>query len=357
MKGAVLATLHRIGAFGALRQIRRSSAVVLTYHGVMPGDDDRYDFLNANFVAASAFARQMRWLARHYTLVPLARVAEAAHGGRPLPPRAATVTFDDGFANNYRVAFPILKQHGVPCTIFLTTGKIGVDGAELWSERVKRAIYLTPRESLTLPGHGAVTLARGSRGARERTARSVLNAMKRLPVAERDQRLAEVESVCGHPPADSRDPMRYEFLTWDEVRLMAQEGVEFGSHTVTHPILSTLEASEAERELRDSKRTIEAELQRECWSFAYPNGSRADYGDREKRVLASLGYRCALTLEGGLSRTADPFAIDRVNISREFEPPLFNATLTGAMDDLRRLKSMRSRASQHPPAWAPTRAR
>ena len=341
MKRAALWACHRAGVFGAVRHLRQHSLLIVTYHGVMPGDDDRYHYLLDNFVSAAAFERQMRWLKRRYALVPLRAVADSlAAGGRPLPKGAATVTFDDGFANNFQVAFPILKRLAVPATIFLTTGKIGVPGAQLWTEQVKRAIYFTSRPALRLERPAAIELTLDGVAGRERAARAVLATMKRLPVLERDGMVADIEQACGRPELTPGDATRYDFLTWGQVHEMAASGVEFGSHTVSHPVLSSLSHDALECELRDSKARIEAELRTECYAFAYPNGKRGDFGSREQAMLASLGYRCALALEGGLNAgTLPPFALDRVNIAREFDDALLNARLSGVLGDLRRARS------------------
>jgi hypothetical protein len=102
-----------------------------------------------------------------------------------------------------------------------------------------------------------------------------------------------------------------------------------------------LSHAELERELTESKRTIETNLGRPCELFAYPNGSPDAFGDREKRALRRGGYRCGLSLQGRLNpRGSDPFALDRVNISRQFHPALLNARLTGAAADARRLRAL-----------------
>jgi peptidoglycan/xylan/chitin deacetylase (PgdA/CDA1 family) len=338
IKRTALSALHGFGLLGALRHVRQDSTLVLTYHGVLPGDDDQYDFLNANFVSEAAFERQMQWLSSRYRLVTLRQIVAALNGGPALPPRAATVTFDDGFANNFHVALPILQRLHVPCSVFLTTGLIGVAGAQLWTERVKRAIALTPARSFVF-GPDQKTFLIGSPTDRERAARDVLATLKRLSPEVRDQQVAALETVCGRPGITAAESIRYDFLNWDQVRAMSAVGIEFGSHTVSHPILATLPSAELESELRNSKHAIEAELGIECYAFAYPNGKTADFGDREAAILRRLGYRCALSLNGGLNKpAADPFRLERVNISREFDAALFNATLTGATAELRRMK-------------------
>jgi peptidoglycan/xylan/chitin deacetylase (PgdA/CDA1 family) len=113
---------------------------------------------------------------------------------------------------------------------------------------------------------------------------------------------------------------------------MAVAGVEFGSHTVTHPIVSRISLDELEREIGDSRARIQAELRSDCPLFAYPNGSRADFGPREKQALRAAGYHAAVSLQGTLNRARpDLFEIDRVNVGRDLDPPMFDAAVSGVL--------------------------
>jgi peptidoglycan/xylan/chitin deacetylase (PgdA/CDA1 family) len=341
LKRRALSALHHTRMLALVRHARRDGLVVVTYHGVLPGDDDRDEFLVGNFVAESAFAWQMAWIARRYRPVSMSEVIEAFQGGRPLPPRAIAVTFDDGFANNFRYAYPLLRRHGIPATVFLATGHIGVPGAQLWTERVKRSIYLTGVRCLpaVLPGQQEHVL--GGPSSRAAATRTVLGLLKRMPPPDRARYVKDIERVCGPMPLGPADADRYDFLTWEEVRTMAADGIDFGSHTVSHPILSTLAAEDLEYELRESRQAIEAALQRECRSFAYPNGQPDDFGAREKAQLKACGYHVAFSQGGGVNgSSADPFEIRRVNISRGFDPALFAASLTGVLQVGRHIREM-----------------
>jgi peptidoglycan/xylan/chitin deacetylase (PgdA/CDA1 family) len=120
---------------------------------------------------------------------------------------------------------------------------------------------------------------------------------------------------------------------------MRAAGVEFGSHTVSHPILSQLDADSLDRELQESKRRLETELGEACELFAYPNGSPADFGEREKRALERAGYRAAFALSGRVNRgTPDLFALDRINIGRQLDEATFEAAATGLLGLARRTR-------------------
>jgi peptidoglycan/xylan/chitin deacetylase (PgdA/CDA1 family) len=103
-------------------------------------------------------------------------------------------------------------------------------------------------------------------------------------------------------------------MDWDELRGLAERGVEVGSHTVTHPHLPTLSDAEIDRELRDSRAQIEDELDRPCRFLAYP------VGEHDARVRAGAhraGYEAAHSLVGTTARAeAHRFAALRVDLYR-----------------------------------------
>lgn len=341
-KHSGLSLLRRSGGFALVRALQRRRVLILAYHGVLSGADDQYDYLNYNFMAAEAFERQVRYLVARFRPVSLSTVVDALIRRVPQPERSIVFTFDDGFRNNFTVAFPILRRLGVPFTVFLTTSMIGVPGAQLWTERLKRAIYLTEmrgRRSVQIGG-SPVELQLDTALQRERSTRAAVHVMKRLPSNERDRALAVLEGTLGRPALTASDQERYGFLSWEEIRTMAEAGVEFGSHTVTHPIVSTLDSATLRWEFEESKREIERQTGRECYSFAYPNGSRADFGPRDQAALRTAGYRCALALCGGLNgRDADLFALERVNIGRGFDGALLDAAVSGVLGTASKTRS------------------
>jgi peptidoglycan/xylan/chitin deacetylase (PgdA/CDA1 family) len=353
LKSDAVETLRRVGVFAALRSAQRRRVLVLAYHGVLTASRPESSYLDSNFVPASAFDEQIAVLRRHYSPISLSDFLAARAGTKRLPHRAVLVTFDDGFANNYRVASPILRAHGVPFTVFLTTGLMDRPGSMIWSERVSRTVYRTTRKALSLPvGEREISFVLATPDARERASRALVAHLKRQPPSARDRIVERLEAQCGCPPSTPTEDERYRFLTWDDARAMSAAGVEFGSHTVSHPILSTLDERALREELTESKRRIETELGAPCRTFAYPNGGRGDFGPREQRALAAAGYECAFALIGGLvGRAAPAYALERVNIGRDFTPAMFEAAAAGVVGALGRM-----RAAWSPNATRPDRA-
>jgi peptidoglycan/xylan/chitin deacetylase (PgdA/CDA1 family) len=356
MKHSAVALLRSARVPSFTRTLLRRRAVVLTYHGVLTGGGEGYEFLNHNFVPAQVFDRQMRWVREQYRPLPLSLLVRYYRDGQPPPPRSIAITFDDGFANNYSAAFPILQRYGIPFTVFLTTGLLDHPGTLLWTERVKRSIYLSDRSEVTLDLFGReVRLNLHSTEGRAAATRTVLLELKHQAVAVRDAAISEIEGRCGRPSLRDADRERFQFLSWDQVRSLAAAGVEFGSHTVNHPIVSRLDGRSLEFELRESKRRLETELARPCDLFAYPNGSPADFGEREKQALAAAGYAAAFALTGRVNRRApDLYALDRVNIGRQLDDASFDLAATGLLGLARDTRAgLRTALRRRPDALRP----
>lgn len=272
-------------AFLGLTRPRRF--LILCYHRV---NDHAHPFFTGTPVAL--FRDQMEALRRHFTVLPLTALTDRARL-RDLPRNGVAVTFDDGYRDNYTNAFPVLRDLGLPATIFLTTDAI--DGnALLWHDRVFDAFHRTRKAE-----------ARASLAA-------VLARLRRSTPEERDLRieslLEELEIEPGVAPG-------WEKLTWQQVREMASHGISFGAHTLDHPILTFVGEEEARRQVRESKRRIETELGSKVTMFAYPNGGASDFDRSTQRIVEEEGLSLAVTtVSGGNDEKTNPYSLRRTGM-------------------------------------------
>jgi peptidoglycan/xylan/chitin deacetylase (PgdA/CDA1 family) len=299
---------------------------ILAYHRVLDmGPEDAFPF-DPELVSASVedFRWQMQALARACTPIGLGEVARRLAAGEALPPRAVAVTFDDGHRDNHTHAFPILRAAGVPATIFLSTSYIG-GKATFWFDRVARQLYSAPQGPLEVPALG-LQVELSDVASRRAAAARVLGAMKVVPDAKRHEALAELQAASG-VAVDAGE--RSGALSWDQVREMHAGGVEFGSHTVTHPILSRVDDQALERELADSRREISERLGTPADLLAYPVGGESAYDERTVATARACGYRLGLTYVTGTNPwpPGDPFRLRRLHVERYTSRERFAAML------------------------------
>ena len=305
----------RISAMRARLGPARGLAI-LAYHRVFDLDREKDFPYDPELVSASVeeFGWQMETLSRHFEPLHLSEVLRHLDEGRPLPPRAVAVTFDDGHLDNYTNAFPVLRRLGVPATIFLSTGYMDQEET-FWFDEVAFRFQRTPRPELELATLG-LRLALGDPGQRRQATEDVLARMKEVPNTERLAALRELAVESGID--GTRSDTRSRPLTWEQVREMRDGGVEFGSHTVSHPILSRLRDDELRTELDASKRELEKQLGRPADCLAYPVGGETAYDQRVVDVARECGYRMALTYVSGpnLWPPADRYRLQRLHVER-----------------------------------------
>ncbi len=287
---------------------RPSRLVVLTYHRVLPVRAALAYALPPMAMPRDEFDAQMAHLARRYAPLPLGEAARRMAEGS-LPARAVAVTFDDGYADNFRHAFPILRKHGIPASLFVVTGALDRRTPFWWdavAAAVERIAGSKPRHLDGLPSWLAARLAALGDSGTQPVARGIVGALNGLDRAARESAVAAL--LAAAPPSGAE---RDGLLTWGDVREMRSAGMEFGSHTVSHAFLDELSLPEARREIEDSLARLAAELGEPARLFAYPRGRVAE---PIRAVLREAGVTVGVTTElGDNGPTADPLALRRLD--------------------------------------------
>jgi peptidoglycan/xylan/chitin deacetylase (PgdA/CDA1 family) len=222
-----------------------------------------------------------------------------------LPPRAACITFDDGYADNCDVALPILQEFALPATFFISTGFL--DGGCMWNDLVLEAFSRSDADALDLSSIGLGTISIASPEKRADAASRALEVLKYKEPGERlmlAQRLIE-ESGVAVPDAI--------MMSSEQVRILHQAGMEVGAHTETHPILCNLNEGTARSEIENSKCRLEEIIEAPVRFFAYPNGKpEQDYTTEHVKMVKDLGFEAALsTIQAVATRGSDPFQLPR----------------------------------------------
>jgi len=267
---------------------------------------------------------QCRHLRDHYQPVSMNDAAEMLSGNRPLTPYAVAVTVDDGYRDFYTSAYPIFSAYRIPVTVYLVTDFL--DGnAWLWVDQVRYLFHHTkqPQCKMALPGR-AFQLSCMTEEERRAAGRDACEALKQLSNEDRLSalrllpELLEVE-LPATPPRGS------EPLVWDEVRALAQAGVEFGSHTRRHPILSKVgSATELDDEIIGSKRRMEGVLETKVRHFCYPNGARDDISPEAVETVRRAGFETAVVTEPGLNRPGeDLLRLRRIGVDPRYQQQYF----------------------------------
>lgn len=279
----------------------RQTLTIFAYHRVLPVPDP----LRPGEVDAVIFEAQMRFLARHFAVLPLREAAGLLRQGR-LPARACCITFDDGYADNLTVALPILQWHRLPATVFVATGYL--DGQRMFNDAVIDIVAACPLASLDLE---ELDLGRHRLETPDERRAAIVAILKKFRYRSPETRETDLTrmlemAACGSLPAGA-------MLGRAQVRELADQGVEIGGHTVTHPILAAVPDERAQAEILAGKQELETITGRPVTVFAYPNGKpQRDYLTNHVAMVRSAGFELAVTTTNGVATPAtDIFQLPR----------------------------------------------
>ncbi|HEV3008922.1 MAG TPA: polysaccharide deacetylase family protein [Burkholderiales bacterium] len=281
LRAAPIALANWLGIAG---RDERPRARILLYPGTPRGD-------------AAALERQLRWLKRRFSIVPLRSIIAAAHQGTV--DGKVALTFDDGLRSNVEVAYPILHKLAIPATFFICPGL--VDRASwLWTHEARRRLG-----RLKAAARGELAAELGAPAGVD----PFVEWMKTLELGARRQVETRLhEATPGFAPtAGERE--EFDLATWQELQRVDPAIVSIGSHTLTHPILPGASLEVIETEVSESRRQLEGRLQRPVEFFAYPNGDH----DAATEACVRKHYRGAVTAaRGWVGRGADAHRLPRL---------------------------------------------
>jgi len=318
--GRAMGLAEPAGLFRAAEWWTRRRAPVVTYHRFRR-DGDPWRGIHV-----ADFERHLQLVADRFRPVLFGDMVQALGSSEPVSPRTVALTIDDGYADFHELALPLLVKYRVPATIFVVSGFL--DGGWIWTDRVDRAVQTTERERLTLDfDHVHEDVALGEPRSRQRVIDRLWKAAKEMPGPRRLEFVGHIEDALGVPrmahPSETYRP-----LSWPQVRECHRQGIEIGSHTHTHPILSRVDAAAQREELTVSKARIEEELQAPVRTLAYPNGGVSDFSQTTQEAVRAAGYTgAASTIYGFAEPAADLYAVRRMNARADFRG--FRQTLSG----------------------------
>lgn len=285
----------------------RARLNVLIFHRVLPEPDPLFP----DEVDAARFDELLGWVKSWFNVLPLDEAARRLQDGS-LPARAAALSFDDGYADNHDVALPLLRRHGLPCSFFVATSFL--DGGRMWNDTLIESVRRSSLPVLDLRGlHDGRGEELGQHALGDTAGRRAAlgRLIERVKYLQPEPRVACVNAIAGRaevtPPNDL-------MMSSAQVRALRRAGMQIGAHTVSHPILATLDARQAADEIGRSRDTLQALLGEEVGLFAYPNGKPGtDYlPGVHPGIVRELGFEAAVSTRWAAARRGeDVFQIPR----------------------------------------------
>jgi peptidoglycan/xylan/chitin deacetylase (PgdA/CDA1 family) len=317
LKSLAKTLLHSGGVVHGFRFLNRKATRILMYHR-FPAD-------------TTGLREQCDHIRTHYQPITLSSLAESLIEKKSLLHNALTITVDDGYRDFFTNAFPVFHEYGIPATVFLVSDFLD-QNLWLWWNQIEYAFRQTSKNTLDLDlaEHGLHHFSFNTPEEKNRIWYEVAELLTTVDNSTREEALEQIfRSLSVDIP--SSPPAEWSALSWEEVNQMARNGVEFGAHTRTHPILSRIDNQTIVRaEVEGSKFRIEKRLGIPIKHFCYPNGGRADFTDETVDIVKKCGFQTAVTTERGMiTNDSDPFLLRRIGVEPYGDTPYFRELLAG----------------------------
>jgi peptidoglycan/xylan/chitin deacetylase (PgdA/CDA1 family) len=273
---------------------------IIIYHRILEASDP----LLEGEPDVKTFRWQMELLADCFNVIPLYDAVMALEN-RSIPPRAVSITFDDGYRSIYKFGLPILKEFNLPATVFVTAGSPSVNN--LWNDRVLESLRQLPNGQLDLREIGLGIRPFKTLKDRKSALCFIKDSIKYRSPPERIEAIQKLEGLAGNTFS------QHLMLTHEMISALANDGIEIGGHTMSHPILSSLEDEVARNEIVGNKKQLEVITGKPVRLFAYPNGKVGkDYDERHVQMVREAGYLAAFsTARGAATQRHDRYQLPR----------------------------------------------
>jgi len=264
--------------------------VILVYHRIV-NDSSRY--LNkgpAIHHHIKHFEREIPYLKIKFQILSMDEVIDHIKSNRSFKRPSVAITFDDGYLDNYTLAYPVLKKHAVTATIYLTTNLVGTLN-RTWIDQIERILLNTKKVQFKLPGlFGGKGLPIKTKKEKEQANEKIAESLKKKTGGELAQLMRELFEIMEVDDNQTRNCEGRMMLNWDEVQIMAKNGITIGSHSHNHPILSRMPIQKAKEEIFKSKKVIEENLGIKVKHFAFPNGKEEDFNEELGDYCREIGF-------------------------------------------------------------------
>lgn len=277
---------------------RPNGLYVFNYHRIGEASKTEYD-PNVFSCTQERFDEHLSFYKRNFTVLSEPELLALLASDKAYNDKFALITFDDGYIDNYELAFPTLLKHQLSATFFIATDFISKQEVPWWDEVAFIIKEINPGSINLFNGQIDIDLSNLSLAKK---IREVLKGLKQAPSYSMQEKLKALrENLEFATDISNASPL---FMNWKQMSEMQNKGMFFGSQTCSHQILSHLSADAQRRELNESKSTLESIFEREINSLAYPVGGATAYNETTMSLAEKAGYKVAFNFVGGINEDA-----------------------------------------------------
>lgn len=321
-KSQIIKALGPFGLFACMRWLMRKSPRIVMFH--------RFSALpKQHHISSDELEKQIVYLKKRFNMLPLSRLRSMLKQCEKIPENSIALTVDDGYQDFYNVAYPILKKHRIPATLYVTTGFINKE-LWLWPDQISWLLDNVSEVNTVIQlGRDKPDLENKKKGSnvikidvvddsnRHKIWSQVVAYLLSLGDQSKHEWIACFAEQLGkrlpvHAPND------YAACTWAQLEEMQANGIEIGGHTHTHPSLGQVSDKQLLNEISLCKMLLDKKLGNRDRDFCFPNGQPSDYNAKVKEQVKKIGFKSSVTAFYDARGLQDLFEMRRHTASQDW---------------------------------------
>jgi peptidoglycan/xylan/chitin deacetylase (PgdA/CDA1 family) len=306
--------LNKSGSLKLVKRLVSTNLIIFNYHRIY--SQPLLTQYNEGVFAHSedVFLAQMKWIKNNFNILSEDELINILDGKVTLTGRNAMITFDDGYIDNFELAFPILQYMQIPATFFIPCNQI--EGITLpWWDQVSYLLKTSKKETISF--NGTKFHIRCRTQLIKDTINDVLRIFKNSPVVEVPELLKNLVISC-ETPLPEQVNLNKQFMNWSQIKEVSTKKITIGSHTMNHNTLANLSEDEQREELKQSKNVLESKVDKTINSVAYPVGGPTAFSKVTTEIAKDVGYKLGYSFINGYYQNSDinRFEIKRVELAQ-----------------------------------------
>lgn len=275
-----------------LYKFNNNELLILLYHGVYENSLKGIENYSGKHIKKDIFVTHLKILKDlNFTFLSIDQIVEYIKTKKKFPKNSVSITFDDGFYNNYKVACPILDDLKIPAVFYITSGLINTDNL-FWVDKIEACINNTSEKSINVKLDKLYNFNIENKKNKIQANERIKKFCKRAKVKIRDNIISNLEAITRITPISSMSS-NYKILNWDQLNLINNNKLfTIGGHNLYHDTFTNMEPDKIDEEIYETLKLLKNNLNVDIKHYSYPEGQDLDYNDDVIKSLKSQGIQC-----------------------------------------------------------------
>ena len=287
---------------------------ILCYHGVTNTVSKGIENFSGKHIIKKIFTKQILYLKKNCFIISVDEAINCIKNKIPFKKNSVSITFDDGFENNFTIALPILRKYGIPATFYICP--MNIEKKKIfWVDKIEGCINYSTKSKIELFLDKYRTFFLKSNKSKIKVVNFIKSFCKKTSNKKKNSVIKQLVNQTAVRP-DQSSSKNYRIASWSLIRQITKSKLfTIGGHSLEHTILTKISIKEADKDIKTTINLIKKRTNYRIKHFSYPEGQHEHYNKFIIKNLKNNGIiSCPTAISGKNSLNTNPFHLKRIMV-------------------------------------------